>query len=120
MKPRKFTPDKQATYLGYLKMGTPRVHAAHAVGIHYDTAADFTTANSDFSEAVKEAEGYAVTLAVGKIQQASLDTWQAAAWYLERRYHQDFGRKVALIGGNEEDQPISIKVRMPGVSPTEE
>jgi transposase-like protein len=48
----------------------------------------------EFREAVKEAEAKAEVLAVGRIQQAAAGgTWQASAWYLERKYPDRWGRK---------------------------
>jgi hypothetical protein len=48
----------------------------------------------EFREAVKEAEAKSEVLTVGRIQQAAAGgTWTAAAWYLERKYPDRWGRK---------------------------
>ena len=53
--------------------------------------------DSAFSDAVKEAEGYAVVGAMSVIRKsAESGNWQAAAWFLERRYPQQFGRRTTV------------------------
>lgn len=48
-----------------------------------------------FMQAIKEAEGHAVTRWLEQIDAAAeAGSWQAAAWMLERRYPQEYGRRV--------------------------
>jgi len=48
----------------------------------------------EFSETIKKAEKVAIARNVGVIQQAAKEgNWQAAAWWLERKYFEDWGRK---------------------------
>lgn len=47
---------------------------------------------SEFYEAVKKAEAAAEAKRILVIQKASEENWQAAAWYLERRYPERWGR----------------------------
>jgi len=70
----------------------------------------------EFYEAIKEAEGEAAILWLAKIEKAAIDHWQAAAWKLERRYPNDYGRQVQdLHVMGKEEEPIIIKV-LKGVS----
>jgi len=47
-----------------------------------------------FWQAIKKAEKEAIVKNVGVIQKAAEQgNWQAAAWWLERRYYEDWGRK---------------------------
>ncbi len=47
-----------------------------------------------FWQAIKKAEKEAIIKNVAVIQKAAEDgNWQAAAWWLERKYFQDWGRK---------------------------
>lgn len=46
-----------------------------------------------FFEAVKKAEAQAIARNVAVIQAATKDNWQAAAWWLERKHPQDWGKK---------------------------
>jgi len=45
-----------------------------------------------FFQSLKSAHAEAEMVAVDKIQKASMKTWQAAAWYLERKYRERWGR----------------------------
>ena len=47
----------------------------------------------EFIEAIKKAEAEAISRNVKLISEAAQTTWQAAAWYLERRHPEDFGKK---------------------------
>lgn len=47
----------------------------------------------DFVEAIKKAEAIAEAQRLQVISKASHENWQAAAWYLERRYPDRWGRR---------------------------
>ena len=50
---------------------------------------------SEFRDRVEEAKGKAVVGWLAKIEKAASEgSWQAAAWKLERRYPEDYGRRV--------------------------
>jgi transposase len=49
---------------------------------------------ADFLDAVEKAQATAQVRNVALIQRAATDTWQAAAWWLERTRPKDWGRKV--------------------------
>jgi len=51
---------------------------------------------SDFADAVKKAEAEAEANALKAIKDATPQNWQAGAWYLERKYPDRFGRRVAV------------------------
>lgn len=62
-----------------------------------------------FFRAVKEAEAKAIHRNVMVIQQASASSWQAAAWWLERRYWRDWGRKEQIESVGAGGGPIEVK-----------
>lgn len=101
-RPSKFTPDTQQKIAQAIQMGATYEIAAQFAGITYDTFNEWMkrgAANekdySDFFEAVKSAEGRAAVGWLAKIEAAANDgNWQAAAWKLERRYPQIYGRRV--------------------------
>ncbi len=51
----------------------------------------------EFLKAIKKAEADAVVRNVAIIQKAAQKTWQAAAWWLERKYPEDWGNSKADI-----------------------
>lgn len=61
---------------------------------------------TDFLEAIKKAESEAEAEALQIIKDASRDTWQAAAWYLERRSYNRWGRKERVH--HEGDQTVKV------------
>jgi hypothetical protein len=55
--------------------------------------------NVAFHDAVKEAEGKATVGWLAKIEKAASEgNWTAAAWKLERRYPNDYGRRDGREG----------------------
>jgi transposase len=52
----------------------------------------------DFSNAIKKAEAESHILYLDMIRKAAPDCWQAAAWYLERKYPHMWGRKERQEG----------------------
>lgn len=62
--------------------------------------------------ALQKAESDAHLEAMLTIRRAWLDKWQAAAWYLERKYPAIYGRRrVEVSGPNEEPMPIAVDKR---------
>ena len=91
----KYTPETVKKLTDAIKLGATYELACGYAGIHYDTFRDWQLHKAEFSEAVKEAEGAAAVGWLLRIEQAARDgTWQAAAWKLERRYPQTYGRTV--------------------------
>ena len=66
---------------------------------------------SDFSELIKRAEEQAIEHYVNVIHTASTQTWQAAAWYLERRRKEDFGKqdKVDITTNGKDINGMSVE-----------
>jgi len=108
-RPTKLTPDLQAKIVEALKAGNYAEVAARHVGIASSTFYDWMKRGgegdrrfSEFSEAIGEAEAFAHARAVTIIAKAMADDWKAAAWYLERKYHDEWGRRDKLdqhVGG---------------------
>jgi hypothetical protein len=109
------TPDRHRRIVDMIRLGSYAAVAATACGIGESTFYqwtkrgreaewndDGTLANQDdrpyveFAEAVKEAEAAAEVQSVGTIRQAGQQSWQAAAWYLERKYPDRWARKDTL------------------------
>ena len=90
----KYTPDRVKAIIGAIEVGAPYRHAAAYGGISEATFYDWLATKAEFSEAIKEAEGRALVGRLARIRKAEEDHWQAAAWWAERKYPQEFGRTV--------------------------
>lgn len=93
-------PEALAEVLASVAAGTPRKHAARAAGIPQSTFFRYCrvaklaapdTPEWKFWNQLKKAEGLAVKAHCGVIRTAADKSWQAAAWWLERLYPEDFG-----------------------------
>jgi transposase len=105
-RPSKLTNDTQTRIVQAIQLGATYEMAAQYGGIAYNTFNEWIKKGEaqragvyrEFYEAIKEAEGKAVVGWLAKIEKAANDgNWQAAAWKLERRYPQDYGRQVQDI-----------------------
>lgn len=93
-RPTKYTPERVKKIIDAIKVGATHELAASYAGINQDTLTDWKKRYSDFSDAIKEAEGGAAIKWLALIDKAAVKTWQAAAWKLERRYPESYGRTV--------------------------
>jgi len=86
--------------VSYIKAGVPNKHAALAVGIGEETFYGWMREKAEFSESIKKAQSLAVARNVVTVQKAAKKNWQAAAWWLERRYPEEFAlrQKMELEG----------------------
>ncbi|MBI1296676.1 hypothetical protein GC175_17105 [bacterium] len=62
----------------------------------------------DFYLATEQAEAERAMLALKRIKRAGAKNWTAEAWYLERRYPQEFGRQIQEVQGPD-GGPIQVK-----------
>lgn len=91
----KYTPETVKRILDAIRLGATYELACGYAGVSMDSFARWRDQHADFAEAVKEAEGSGAVGWLARIEQAAKDgTWQAAAWKLERRYPQEYGRTV--------------------------
>jgi hypothetical protein len=100
----KLTPDLQERIVQFVRSGNYVETAAAAAGIHKDTLYDWLKQGAaeesgkfrDFSDALQKATAVSETNAVQLITDAAETQWQAAAWRLERKSHERWGRKERL------------------------
>src|SRR5688572_20769397 len=93
-RPTKYTPEITAKILDAIRVGAPLTHACRFAGVHFDTFNEWRKQYSEFSDAVKVAEGESVKNCLDVIENAAAKgNWAAAAWKLERRYPHEFGRR---------------------------
>ncbi len=93
-RPSKYTPEIEAAILRALEVGNTRTDASLGVGIDRNTFTNWCQRYPAFLSAVEKAEALARQRFVGQIALAAKNgSWQAAAWNLERRDHENWGRR---------------------------
>lgn len=116
--PSKFTPERMDRFLFAIEKGSAYQLACKYAGISYKTMRKWVLRGEEEQdqEAVNflirfhEAEGAAVLKWLDVIEQAaSIGEWQAAAWKLERRYHQYYSKRAEIIQLSEEIQYLKDK-----------
>ena len=93
-RPSKYTPEVVARIVEALEQGATYEAAAAHAGVHYDTLNEWRKGFPEFSEALKKAEAEAELHWLEQIESAAAaGAWQAAAWRLERRYPERWGKR---------------------------
>ena len=93
--PTKRTDANRATILRALKHGASYKRAAEAAGISYETFRTWRESDPAFSAALQKAQAAMTAKALRAIEEAHQSgAWQAAAWWLERTFPEEYGRTV--------------------------
>lgn len=99
-RPTSLTPERQEKILNALRAGNYRVAACKWADVDISTFVRWMKRGSQgeepfaqFAAQVKQAEAHAEASLVATIRKAASDTWQAAAWLLERKYTTRWGRR---------------------------
>lgn len=120
-RPTKLTPEVQQRVLQAIAGGNTRKDAAAYAGISITTLEDWIGRGRGrghrpahavyvaFVDAIEKAEAQAVVRNVAIIQKAAADTWQAAAWWLERRRPQDWARTERVEHSTPIDRPMEVR-----------
>lgn len=138
-RPTKLTPETYTRIIGYIQTGAYVETAAAAAGIHKDTLYGWLRTGADtettvdppenidtlktwadkdrrdnriykwFSVAVETAQAEADLKDLDYITVAARDNWQAAAWKLERRNPDQYGRRTRLEHTGADGEPIKIE-----------
>lgn len=116
-RPRKLNVARQETLTLALVNGATYELAAKYAGISYPTLRRWLVRGGNepesdygqFTQAVKRAEAEAALAALAKITGAAQNgDWRAAAWLLEHRYPQQYGRVRVEITG-QDDTPVQVQ-----------
>lgn len=85
-------------------MGNTRTDSAAYAGITFGALRNWIRKGNKGVEpyaalvvTLKQAESHAIVRNVAIVQRAALDSWQAAAWLLERKRPEDWSRDSVLI-----------------------
>jgi hypothetical protein len=86
--------EQQARVLQALRDGNTRTAAGAVAGIHHDTLIEWQRKYPEFSAEVQKAEAEAELKHVANICKAAGEgSWQASAWWLERRRFEQWRRR---------------------------
>lgn len=106
---RKVTAETTERILNGLRLGmTRRAAAAHA-GIHVRTfyrMLENDDADGTLATEVEKAEAHAEGTYTAIVAEAAGKTWQAAAWWLERRRYQEYAKREKVEMTGEDGGPI--------------
>lgn len=105
----KYSQEKTQEICKRLSVGLNREDAATLSDISKETFYQWLK-KPDFSDAIKKAELKCKERNVTIIQKAGITTWQAAAWWLERKHHNEFALKNIMAHEGKDGEPIIIKV----------
>lgn len=86
----KYGPEITAEIAKSLQMGNNRTDSCTLAGIHYETFLRWMDEHSEFCESIKKAEAECKARNITIIQKAAITSWQAAAWWLERKHRNEF------------------------------
>lgn len=90
----KYSPQIQAALYKWLRKGCSFKDACAMEGISYETFRTWENEKPAFSVAIKKAEAECKVARIQTVLKASDKSWQAAAWWLERRCPDEYGRMV--------------------------
>lgn len=93
-RPTKLTKNLHEEIVSYIEQGLTYKDVCFAVGIAESTFYDWKIEFAEFSEAIKKAEMKCKAERIATIFKASEKSWQAAAWWLERRYPKEYGKQM--------------------------
>ena len=104
----KYTPETVDKLTQAIRLGATYVLASNYAGISQQTFHQWRNTKPEFSEAITQAEGDAAIKWLALIEKHAQDLPQWAAWKLERRYPEMYGRqRVEMTGAN--GGPVVIK-----------
>jgi hypothetical protein len=89
----KLTDARIEAILNALRTGCTRRAAAAVGGIHHSTLYEWMDHDPTLADTIERAEGEAEATFTAIVAKAAITSWQASAWWLERRKHQDFARR---------------------------
>lgn len=120
------TEETKGILLQGIQAGLTYELACNAAGISYQTFRNWMKAGAaaktghflEFFEEVKKVEGQGAMRLISLIQRAGNEGhWQAAAWILERRYRESYGRGGGSLAAGD-GVNVSVNVNNNGLSGT--
>lgn len=111
----KRTAESKQTICKYLKVGSTRQCAADMAGLSLRSLHSWMQADPSMRDAVLQAEGEAQTRCEALIMAAAPKSWQAAAWWLERRRSHAYSTRQVIAHEFDELSDQELIERAKGV-----
>lgn len=118
-RPTKFTPEVRKVIIEAVGLLAPYATAAEAAGVSYDALNEWMNRGQaelegefrQFFQDIKKAEAQGILARLALIKKAAdSGQWQAGAWTLERRWPEEYGRRIqADVRGNVKVVVASVK-----------
>lgn len=107
----KYTKETVKEICDNLKLGLTIKDVCEYVGINPDTFFDWQKNKPDFSDRIKRAQMECKRRCISIIHRASINSWQASAWWLERRHADEYQmkNKTELTGAGGKSIEFSVK-----------
>ena len=94
-RPTKYTPELVTQICKDLEVGNMRRAVAAANGINKDSITEWMNVHPEFAVQVRRSEAVPEYRCVIKIMLGQVG-WKAAAWWLERKWHMDWGKRERI------------------------
>jgi hypothetical protein len=107
-KPYKYNDEVVIRITQALRAGNSRRASCAYAGISEDSFGRWMQDIAEFADTVKKAEADAEVRNVAIIQKASETTWQAAAWWLERKHKSEWSTRIEQTGAD--GTPVKVIV----------
>jgi hypothetical protein len=105
----KYTPETVDKLTQAIRLGATYQLACNFAGISHETFHQWRNTKPEFSEAITQAEGDAAVKWLALVNKHATDQPQWAAWMLERRYPEMYGRQRMEITGAD-NGPIQTEI----------
>ena len=106
-RPTKYTEENLKIILDSIAMGMTQKDAAILAGIGEDTLSRWKTTKEGFADKLHQKEMECKQRNIALIQKAAKGgTWQAAAWWLERKYSDEFSLKHQVEHSGKDGEPL--------------
>lgn len=105
----KYEPELVDAICQWIEDGVPNKAAAEGNGLSETQFYEWLKNRPEFAERVKKAHAEAIQRNVKIVRKAADRSWQAAAWWLERRQKDDFSLKQEISAEVKGEQTIIYK-----------
>lgn len=108
----KYNEETVNSIVKYLRAGNNQLDSAQLSGISHETYYQWIKTKPEFADAIKSALAECKARNIALIQKAGEKQWQAAAWWLERKFSDEFAiRQIQELQGRDGQEPtINIRI----------